>query len=98
MKVQVLDKAENDLTQAYWFYEAQQTGLGSEFRESIYSDLDALESTASVHRIAYRQYHRSLAKRFPYAIYYSVTEDTAFVYAIVDCRRDPARIKEHLDQ
>ena len=35
MNVQVLDAAEEDLVEGYWFYEAQQPGLGAYFRDSI---------------------------------------------------------------
>ena len=96
MKVQILDKAEEDLVNGYWFYEAQQSGLGAHFSDSIYADLRALEQSAGAHRIVYRRYHRALAKRFPFALFYTVSEETAFVHAIVDCRRDPTWIREHL--
>jgi hypothetical protein len=45
--------------------------------------------TAGVHRIVYKNYHRALAARFPFALYYSVSEQTASIRAIVDCRREP---------
>lgn len=32
MIVRILDRAENDLVAAYWFYEAQLPGLGTDFR------------------------------------------------------------------
>ena len=35
-----------------------------------------------------KNYHRALATRFPFALCYSVSKQTAFVRAIVDCRRD----------
>ena len=54
MKVQILDTAEEDLVEGYWFYERQQPRLGAHFRNSIYADLHALEKTAGVHRIVYR--------------------------------------------
>src|SRR5438034_10892982 len=47
----------------------QQPGLGAYFRNSIYADLQALEETAGVHRIVYKNYHRALATRFPFALY-----------------------------
>ena len=78
MKVQILDTAEEDLVEGYWFYERQQPGLGAHFRNSIYADLHALEKTAGVHRIVYKNYHRALATRFPFALYYSVSGQTAF--------------------
>jgi len=96
MRVRILDTAEEDLVEGYWFYERQQPGLRAYFRSSIYADLHALEKTAGVHRIVYKNYHRSLAKIFPFALYYSVSEQTAFERAIVDCRRDPTWIIEHL--
>ncbi len=43
MRVQILDMAEEDLVEGYWFYEAQEPGLGAYFRDSIYADLYALE-------------------------------------------------------
>ena len=52
--------------------------------------------TAEVHRIVYKNYHRALATRFPFALCYSVSKQTAFVRAIVDCRRAPMWIREHL--
>jgi hypothetical protein len=52
--------------------------------------------TAGIHRIVYKNYHRALATRFPFALCYSVSEQTAFLRAIVDCRRDPTWIREHL--
>ena len=55
-----------------------------------------LQKRAGVHRIVYKNYHRGLATRFPFALCYSVSEQTAFVRAIVDCRRDPTWIREHL--
>ena len=96
MRVQILDTAEEDLVEGYWFYEMQQPGLGAYFLNSIYADLHALGKAAGIHRIVYKNYHRALATRFPFALYYSILEQRALVRAIVDCRRDPTWIREHL--
>ena len=64
MRVQILDTAEEDLVEGYWFYERQQPGLGAYFRNSIYADLHALEKTAGIHRIVYKNYHRALLRGF----------------------------------
>ncbi|MGO8679122.1 MAG: hypothetical protein ACLQVX_25050 [Limisphaerales bacterium] len=37
-----------------------------------------------------------LCRVFPFAVYYKATEDEAIVYAVMDCRRDPAWIGRHL--
>jgi len=65
MNVQILDAAEEDLVEGYWFYEAQQPGLGAYFRDSIYADVQALEKTAGVHRVVYKDYIAHLRRAFP---------------------------------
>jgi hypothetical protein len=44
----------------------------------------------------YKDFHRSLCRIFPFAIYYLKAADAATIYAVVDCRRDPAWIRRHL--
>jgi hypothetical protein len=90
--VEILDKAEDDLVHGFQFYETQQRGLGSYFLESLLADMESLQ----IHGGVYRNYHRALAKRFPFAIFYTVSVDTVFVHAVVDCRRKPAWITKHL--
>jgi hypothetical protein len=94
--VEILDKAEDDLVHGVQFYEMQQPGLGSYFLESLFADMESLQVHGGVHRVVYRNYHRALAKRFPFAIFYTVSGDTVFVHAVVDCRRKPAWITKHL--
>ena len=42
MKIQILEGAEHDLTKGYYFYEAQERGLGDYFLDTLYSDIDSL--------------------------------------------------------
>jgi hypothetical protein len=94
--IEILDKAEDDLVHGFAFYESQQSGLGAYFRESLSADIESLRIHGGVHRVVYRDYYRALSKRFPFAIFYTVSGDIAFIQAVVDCRRKPAWIKEHL--
>jgi len=96
MRIQILESAETDLVEGYSFYEEQEPGLGSYFLESLYSDIQSLTLYAGIHRIAYRGYHRLLSKRFPFAIFYTLAQETISIHAVVDCRRRPAWIRKHL--
>jgi len=95
MKVEVLDEAEEDLVDGFRFYEGQAEGLGEYFLDSLSSDIDSLQIYAGIHPLHFG-YHRLLAKRFPFAIYYRVDNEVARVYAVLDCRRDPASIQDRL--
>lgn len=96
MIVKILRQAEDDLVSGYEFYDRQAKGLGSYFLDSLYSDIDSLKLFGGVHRKAYKDYHRLLSKRFPFAIFYTLNNDTVFVRAVVDCRNDPRRIQGKL--
>lgn len=90
MRVRILSAAARDLVDGYHFYERQAPGIGTYFLDSLYADIDSLIVTAGVHPVYFSHYHRLLSKRFPFAVYYRITGDTATVYAVLDCRRDPA--------
>ena len=96
MKIVIQSSALADLAEGYDFYERNETGLGSYFLDSLYSDIDSLQLYAGIHLIQFDKYHRLLAKRFPHGIYYRVEEQTVLVRAVLDLRRDPKWIKRRL--
>ena len=95
MIVEISEAAEQDLIDGHRFYERQSTGLGDYFSNSVLADIESLHLYAGVHTTHFG-YHRLLAKRFPFAVYYRVESDLIRVYAVLDCRRDSAWIRERL--
>ncbi|MEK7826912.1 MAG: type II toxin-antitoxin system RelE/ParE family toxin [Thermodesulfobacteriota bacterium] len=95
MRIEILDEAEKDLVDGYAFYERQLQGLGQYFLDSLFSDLESLHLYAGIHAMHFG-YHRLLAKRFPFAVYYRIQDKVIRVYAVLDCRRDPAWIRNRL--
>lgn len=51
---------------------------------------------AGIHPKPDGKLHRTLAKRFPFAIYYDLVGEIATVVAVLDCRQNPASITERL--
>ena len=96
MKIKILKSAMSDLRDGFRFYEKQTEGIGSYFMDALFSDIDSLVISAGIHPIYFESYHRMLSKRFPFAIYYKVIEENAVVYAVLDCRRNPAWIRKKL--
>lgn len=96
MQVRVARSAETDLLEGYAFYEEQQAGIGDYFLDSLFADIDALALYAGIHPKQDDRLHRTLAKRFPFAIYYDVQNDVATVVAVLDCRQNPASIANRL--
>jgi plasmid stabilization system protein ParE len=95
VRLRILSLAEADLLDGFRFYERQSSGIGSYFLETLSSDIESLRLYASIHPRVFG-YHRMLSKRFPFAVYYDVTEEEIRVWRILDCRRDPKWIRVQL--
>lgn len=93
MKVGISSGAEADVADGYWFYERQSLGLGNYFRSCIFADIESLAYFAGIHEII-SGFHRSLSKRFPFGIYYSVDGEFVTVVAVLDLRREPLWIRD----
>ena len=96
MKLRILAAAKRDLVEGYRFYEAQDAGLGDYFITSVGADIDSLRLYAGIHPVAYKDFHRSLCRTFPFAIYYRIVNKIVRVHAVLDCRRNPAWIANRL--
>jgi len=96
VQIKILSSASQDLVDGYHFYEQQAEGIGSYFLDSLYSDIDSLVITVGVHQKYFEKYYRLLSKRFPFAIYYKINNNTILVYAVLDCRKKPAWIRKKL--
>jgi hypothetical protein len=95
MKISISEPARQDLIEGHRFYERQSAGLGGYFVDSVLSDIESLQLYVGIH-VLHFGYHRLLARRFPFAVYYRVENDLIRVYAVLDCRRDPAWIRGRL--
>lgn len=93
MKIKILRSAKQDLKEGFGFYEAQQPGLGAYFLEALSTDIESLKLFAGIHSIHFENYYRLLSHRFPFAVYYRITANEIRIHAVVDCRRDPAWIR-----
>jgi plasmid stabilization system protein ParE len=89
MKIRILPSARRDLEDGYEFYEFNESGLGNYFLHSLIAEIESLQVFAGIHSVVYGK-HRSLAKRFPYSIYYLIEDNEILIYAVLDNRRDPA--------
>ncbi len=96
MKIRILESAKMDLKEGFWFYEKQDTGLGTYYLDTLYADIDSLRLYGGIHSIHFGNYHRMLSSRFPFARYYRISERHVDIHAVIDCRKDPAWIRKRL--
>jgi hypothetical protein len=95
VEIRLLETAKEDLRDGWKFYEQNASGLGDYFLDCMQADVRSLNVFAGIHEMT-DGFHRMLAKRFPFAVYYLIEGKTIDVYAILDCRRDPEWIIKRL--
>ena len=93
--VVVLKEAADDLEDGRSFYDRRQMGVGDYFWDSLIAELESLSIFAGIHSKQHG-FYRMLSRRFPYAIYYQMEDDTAYVIAVLPMRRDPAWLETKL--
>ena len=91
--VVVLREAADDLEAGRVFYDQREAGVGDYFWDSLIADMESLSIFAGIHVKKYALY-RMLAKRFPYAVYYDIEDEIAYVIAILPLRRDPVWLEK----
>ena len=74
-RIRISEEALQDLSDAFAFYEAHETGLGDYFTSCLRADIESLRLYAGIHRIVYRDYYRLLGKVFPFGVFYTVDGD-----------------------
>jgi hypothetical protein len=88
--------AAEDIVGGFQFYEEKEAGLGSYFEASIFSEIRSLHLYAGIHQICFDLYFRKVCTTFPYAIFYRIEGQEVLIYAVLDLRRDPEWIGDHL--
>jgi plasmid stabilization system protein ParE len=92
----IAPEAEQDVAEAYAWYERQRVGLGEDFMNSVDVCLHAICRTPEMHQKVHEEYRRGLVRRFPYAVFYEYAGGTVTVYCVFHTSRDPNKWKERL--
>ena len=94
--IQISEDALQDLNDGFLSYEAQEAGLGDYFVTCLRADIESLRVFAGVHRIVYAEFYRLLSRVFPYGVFYTLEENRAIIWAVIDLRQEPESIRERL--
>ncbi len=92
----IAPEAQQDIDEAYTWYEDRRPGLGEEFLDCVDACIQTIcrmpELCAKVHE----NYRRALVRRFPYTIFYEYADGKVIVYSIFHTSRDQKKWKSRL--
>jgi plasmid stabilization system protein ParE len=97
MNVEVRSEAHLDIAEGVAFYDRQGYGAGDYFYQRIFEDIESLSGTAGIHERHFG-YHRKIASRHPFLIYYRLKGTGVEVVAVLDGRSRPADIETLLQR
>lgn len=92
-KVIVRHEAENDLKEAFSWYEDKRTGLGYDFLLQVDAGINFINRNPEIHPIEYKGTRKHVIKRFPYKIIYLVNNRSC-----PDTRKKKPRINKETDK
>jgi hypothetical protein len=98
MKYQLsfLPEVEEDAYAGYVWYETKSAGLGEDFLRMFYAMAGEISRNPLLYPIIYSEFRRSLLRRFPYAIYFTISDKTIIVIGLFHCARNPQVITDAL--
>ncbi len=96
-RVVIRPEAEDDLKEAFSWYEDRRKGLGYNFLLRVEAGLRFIERNPVISPPEYKGARKYLIKRFPYKIIYLVENNKIIVLAVIHGKRSPNLIKNRID-
>ena len=90
-KLIVQQETLDDLQEAFDYYEAQQSQLGTTFILSFQKQAQLIEQNPHLFQVIYRRKRRAMLKKFQYHIIYEIEENTIRISAVIHSSRHPKR-------
>ena len=81
--------AEDDISDAYHWYEDQQAGLGELFLKELVIFYKKLEQNSEIFSKATKRYRQAILDRFPYVIIYEIVKTEVQIYSVFHTSRNP---------
>ncbi len=89
MKVIYHPEATLDVEEAYGFFERREPGLGADFRDDIDDAVGRIRENPDGYAEAELGFRRCVSRSFRFWVIFGVDDETIFIQAVVDSRRDP---------
>ena len=95
-KLIIAPEAEQDVADAFGWYEGRRLGLGEEFLSCVDACIQAIRRAPEMHSVVHSTYRRALVRRFPYAVFYEHAGETVTIYSVFHTSRDPDKWRQRL--
>ena len=95
-RVTYTPEADDDIAESYDWYESREPGLGEDFLRCVEACVLGIQRHPELFPVAVDEFRRALIRRFPFEIFYEVTDDSLIVYSVFHCSQDPQKWRKRL--
>lgn len=88
-RVVITEAAENDVYEAYLWYEEQKEGLGDIFESHLSKTIAGIKEDPLKLQVRYNTIRICFLKKFPYGIHFNITDKIIIIMAVFHTSRDP---------
>jgi len=92
--ISIAETAEDDIRQAYLWYEEQKQSLGDTFEKYISKAVDSIQNKPLKNQIRYQGTRVFFLKKFPYGIHFNVSGKHILIVAVFHTSLDPEKWME----
>ncbi len=85
----VRPEATREVQDAFDWYEEKSEGLGLEFLRAAEACMAGVQRNPRAFPAVHNEVHRALLRKFPYALFYIIKEESIIVLACFHAKRDP---------
>jgi len=89
-------EAKADLLDIFHWYQEQRQGLGHDFELCVEEVISKIQRNPFIHKEIFPNVRRSVTKRFPFGVFYTVGDEKIIILAVLHARRDPLKWKNRI--
>ena len=83
-------EAEVDIRGAFGWYEDRVAGLGKNFIRCVDTVFSKINRRPESYPIIYKNVRRALTRRFPFGVFYIISQEKVIIIAVLHARREPS--------
>jgi plasmid stabilization system protein ParE len=80
-------EAEAEIAEAKDWYDEKRRGLGDDFLECVDATLERIRRNPESYAVIYKTLRRAMVRRYPYGIFYKITDTQIVVVGVIHARR-----------
>lgn len=86
--ISIAEAAENDIREAFLWYEDQKENLGSTFENLVNKAVDSIQSNPLKTQVRYGNTRVFFLRKFPYGIHFQINENHILIVAVFHTSKD----------